>query len=247
MSGPLVLVVDDAPEIVFIVQRYGREAGQQVVGCGNAEAASEYLRQTRPDLLLLDLNLPGMSGLELCRRLRATPAQADLPVALFTHWDRPADIAAGLEAGADFAIFKDLLCRPEAWQSRLAEILQPADGRSALASLSWTQARLPTSSPEAWLESINQALRHPSVRQLGPEVLTVLASRALRRAELSFAREWLLPGGLTLDVARIAPALRPEAVAALVAALAEQLWRVFGTAEGAPVWAALAVVFSSDS
>lgn len=243
MSRPLVLVVDDAPEIVFFVQRYGRQAGHEVVGCGDAEAAWEYLQRTRPDLVLLDLNLPRMSGLELCRRLRAAPEQAGLPIALFTHWDRPADIAAGLEAGADFAISKDLLCQREAWQARLEEILRPADSRPAIASLSWTSPPLLTSSPEAWSESINQALRHASVRRLGSEVLKVLANRALRRAGLSFAGDKLLPGGSALDVARLAPEARP----AFVAALAEQLWRVLGTAEGAPVWTALAAAIASHS
>src|SRR5437763_16887856 len=123
MSRPLVLVVDDVSEIVFIVQRYGRQAGHEVAGCGDAESAWEYLQQTRPDLLLLDIKLTGMSGLELCRRLRAAPAQAGLPIALFTHWDRPAEIAAGLEAGADFAISKELPSQREAWLARLGEML----------------------------------------------------------------------------------------------------------------------------
>jgi len=228
MSSPLVLVVDDAPEIVFIVQRYGRQAGHAVDGCEDAEAAWRYLQRARPDLLLLDLNLPGTSGLELCRQLKGDSQQAGLRVALFTHWDRPREIASGLEAGADFVISKDLLCRPDDWRARLAEILAARNGHPDLASLSWMQTHPRTSSPEAWLESINQALRHSGVRQLGPEVVAILTERAARQAGLSLERDWLAPDSLALDHAQIA-CLRPEIVMTFGIALAEQLWRVLGS------------------
>src|SRR5262245_19839750 len=82
-KAPLILVIDDLPEIRLIVQRLGKQAGFRVVGCPHAEAAWDYLYQTTPDLILLDINLPGASGLDMCQRLRETPTMARLRVALF--------------------------------------------------------------------------------------------------------------------------------------------------------------------
>ena len=121
---PSLLVVDDAPEIVRLVEWLGRRQGYEVRSAGDVQAAWQTLQEWRPDLVLLDLNLPGDNGLVLCRRLRQASELASLPVALFGDWQRSDDIAEGLEAGIDFMIAKDLLCRPDEWQARLQEILE---------------------------------------------------------------------------------------------------------------------------
>jgi PAS domain S-box-containing protein len=120
-----ILLVEDMPEIGLVAQRLGRRAGHVIDWLTTAEAAWDYLQHPnqRPDLLLLDINLPGMSGPELCRRLRATPELAGLTVALFSQMDRPEALAAGRAAGADFVLSKDLLSRPAVWQRRLQEML----------------------------------------------------------------------------------------------------------------------------
>ena len=82
-----------------------------------------------PDLVLVDINLPGVSGLDLVRRLRATPTLAALPVAIFSATDRPDEVQAGLEAGADFVLSKDLLGSPTAWLGRIEELLTEAARR----------------------------------------------------------------------------------------------------------------------
>jgi CheY-like chemotaxis protein len=111
------------PEIQLIVQRLTRHSGYSLKWVSSAEAGLEYLRTHRADLVLLDIHLPGMDGIELCRRLRAVPGLAELPVALFSQGANPDDLRAGLEAGANFVLSKDLLCRPDDWRRRVEEIL----------------------------------------------------------------------------------------------------------------------------
>src|SRR5437870_12722355 len=114
-----LLLVDDSPEIGVIVERFSRSAGHQASSRTDVTSAWDYLSRTRPDLVVLDVNLPGESGLVLCRRIRAAPGLAKLPIAIFSHWDRPEDIAAGLRAGADFVLSKELLCSPDDWRIRV--------------------------------------------------------------------------------------------------------------------------------
>jgi twitching motility two-component system response regulator PilH len=106
-----------------IVQRRTQHAGHRLDWVTTAEEALEYLQGHRPELVLLDIHLPRMDGIELCHRLRADPKQACLPIALFSGGAESADIKAGLEAGANFVLDKELLCQPDAWQQRVQEIL----------------------------------------------------------------------------------------------------------------------------
>jgi PAS domain S-box-containing protein len=132
--GVRILLVEDLPEIGLIVQRLGRHAGYAITWLTTAEKAWDHLQQesSRPDLLLLDIHLPGMSGVELCRRLRSTPALARLKVALFSQVDRPEAVAAGRDAGANFVLSKALLSRPAAWQRRLQQMLAATQPEAAV-------------------------------------------------------------------------------------------------------------------
>ncbi len=233
MSRPSLLLVDDAPDLAAVVTALGRRCGCDVAWRGDAASAWEYLQTARPDLVLLDVGLPGESGLELCRRVRADRGLADLKVALFSHWDLPANVAAGLEAGADFLFSKDLVCRPDEWRRRLGEALAWRRGRP-------TAAPAPSPAPD-WVARVNQALAHPSLRRAGPEVVRVLLRRALREAfpAEAGADGWLAPGGAALDGGRL-PALPPEEAAGLVASLADLAWRLLGADGSAAFRAALA-------
>ncbi len=148
MTRPLLLLVDDAPEMGLIVRSLARRAGWDVTVRIDAEAAWHSLDERRPDLILLDVNLPGASGLDWLRRVRGTPELAGLTVALYTHWGLPADVAAGLDAGVDFVFDKDLATRPADWQQRLAEIGEAgrgggssAHGRKPILDLRWKRER----------------------------------------------------------------------------------------------------------
>ncbi len=124
--GPHLLLVEDMPDIGLIVQRLTRDVGYSMKWVTSAEEAWEYLREARPDLVLLDIHLPGMDGVELCRRLRAAPDQADLPIALFSQAANADDLSAGMAAGANFVLSKELLCQPDAWRRQVEAMLAGA-------------------------------------------------------------------------------------------------------------------------
>jgi PAS domain S-box-containing protein len=119
-----LLLVEDMAEMALIVQRFARKAGHGFHWAPTAEDAWEYLDKNRPDLVLLDIHLPGMDGIELCQKLRDRASQADLPIALFSQDVTPEDIRTGLAAGADFVLSKRLLCEPDAWRQQLHQILR---------------------------------------------------------------------------------------------------------------------------
>jgi CheY-like chemotaxis protein len=117
---PHILLVEDMAEIALITRKLSERARHQVVWLPSAEEAWEYLQHETPDLVLLDIHLPGMSGLDLCRKVRALPGREDLAIALFTQAQQPDALA---ESGANYVLTKDMLSRPEAWLARLEEIL----------------------------------------------------------------------------------------------------------------------------
>jgi DNA-binding response OmpR family regulator len=233
VSKPALLLVDDAPDLGVIVTALGRRCGCEVAWRPDGASAWEYLQTARPDLILLDVGLPGESGLELCRRLRAFPPLADLRVALFSHWGLPAVVAAGLDAGADFLLSKDLVCKPDEWQRRLREALSWRRGEPAEAPGG------PPRPAADWVACVNQALAHPSLRRAGPDVVRVLLRRALREAlpGHALADSWLSPGGAALDGV---PPLAAAEAEALVCALADLAWRLLGADASAAFRSALA-------
>jgi CheY-like chemotaxis protein len=244
MTEPLLLLVDDAREMGLIVGRLGRRAGCVVEHRPDAATAREFLRDCLPDLMLLDVNLVGESGPELCRSMRADARLADLPVALFTHPGMGDDIAEGLEAGADYLFSKDLVVCADAWKERLTEILVAVRSRRATGSLRsrWDDAH--SLVPADWPAVLNGALRLPVLRGLAPSVVRALLRRALSQVFVppDDTDCWLTADGCALDPTRVPPAAGRDA-AKLAAALAEQMWCVTGTTAVAPFRAALAAVF----
>lgn len=99
-----VLVVDDDPTVREVVVSYLRADGYDVKEAADGEAALSMIRHERPDLVVLDVMLPGVDGLEVCRRIRTS---TDLPVILLTALGSVQDRVAGLELGAD-----DYLTKP---------------------------------------------------------------------------------------------------------------------------------------
>jgi two-component system response regulator ResD len=101
-----VLVVDDEPTITDVVSRYLQRAGYETRSAAAGPAALQLVGEARPDLVVLDLMLPGMDGLEVMRRLRADGDRRRLPVILLTAKGEPADRVIGLRLGADDYVAK---------------------------------------------------------------------------------------------------------------------------------------------
>lgn len=101
-----ILVVDDDPTVAEVVARYLLRAGFTVERAADGRAALERVAANRPDLVVLDLMLPEIDGLEVCRRLRADPAAQGVPVVMLTAKGDEQDRVTGLELGADDYVTK---------------------------------------------------------------------------------------------------------------------------------------------
>jgi DNA-binding response OmpR family regulator len=104
VTGPRILVVDDDPTVSDVVRRYFDKAGMSVQVAADGNTALEIAARWLPDLVVLDLMLPGMSGLEVCGALRES---RDVPVIMLTALGEESERVLGLEQGAD-----DYLTKP---------------------------------------------------------------------------------------------------------------------------------------
>ena len=105
-TPPRILIVDDTPANVHILQARLSANGYDIVTAADGEAALAAVRDTQPDLILLDVMMPKMDGFEVCRRLRADPSLPFIPVIMVTAKTDPKDVVAGLEAGGDEYVTK---------------------------------------------------------------------------------------------------------------------------------------------
>ena len=102
-EGGRILVVEDDPMVSEVVDRYLTQAGFTVDVVGDGLVALEHAQRSSPDLVVLDIMLPGMDGLEVCRRLRE---RAPIPVIMLTALGQESDKVMGLELGADDYVAK---------------------------------------------------------------------------------------------------------------------------------------------
>jgi two-component system alkaline phosphatase synthesis response regulator PhoP len=100
MEKATILVVDDEEDILKLVELNLAHEGYQVLTCTTGEKALEIARSVLPHLIILDLMLPGVDGLEVCRRLKSNPKTTHIPIVMLTAKTEDADIVAGLELGA---------------------------------------------------------------------------------------------------------------------------------------------------
>jgi two-component system phosphate regulon response regulator PhoB len=101
-----VLLAEDDADIRFLVTLKLTQAGYQVRAFEDGLSAVADAREHPPDLAILDIMMPGMSGLEVCQELRKDPATANVPVIILTALAQEADITAGFAAGADDYVVK---------------------------------------------------------------------------------------------------------------------------------------------
>lgn len=111
MANETILIVEDESDIRELIRYNMEREGFKVVEAGSAEEAVAWLKKGVPDLVLLDLMLPGTDGFAFCRALRADEKTAKVPVIMVTARDEDADIVAGLEVGADDYVIKPFSAR----------------------------------------------------------------------------------------------------------------------------------------
>ncbi|HEX4835687.1 MAG TPA: response regulator transcription factor, partial [bacterium] len=121
-----ILVVDDEPKIVQIARDYLERAGFRVVTAGDGRAVLAIVRSAKPDLIVLDLALPDMDGLDVTRALRK---ESEIPIIMLTARAGEADRLVGLELGADDYVVKPF--SPKELVARVRAVLRRWDGARA--------------------------------------------------------------------------------------------------------------------
>lgn len=120
-----ILVVEDEPDLLESVVYTLRKDGLRPIAAANGEDALRLVRDERPDLVLLDLMLPGMDGLEVCRRLRSSEETARIPIIMVTAKAEETDAVIGLGIGADDYVRKPFGLKELA--ARIRALLRRAD------------------------------------------------------------------------------------------------------------------------
>jgi len=176
-----VLILEDDPHTVEVVQLYLRRDGHHVLSATDGIAGLSLAREAQPDLIILDLMLPGMDGLEICRILRQ---ESDVPIVMLTARADEEDRLAGLDLGADDYVTKPF--SPRELAARIRAVLR----RSARDELEGGAARLD-------YESISMNMRQRTVHVDGTQIhLTPTEIRLLallmREPGRTFSRDQII-------------------------------------------------------
>jgi two-component system phosphate regulon response regulator PhoB len=128
MSRQKIIAIEDESDILEVIEYNLKKEGYEVAGVEDGEDGLELVRSKVPDLVLLDLMLPGMDGLEVCRRIRYDPRTRHIPIVMLTAKGEESDIVTGLEVGADDYIAKPFA--PREMVARVRAVLRRSRQRS---------------------------------------------------------------------------------------------------------------------
>lgn len=106
-EGKVILVVEDSPTQALSINTILTEAGLRVICAINGRMGVRLAHQVRPDLIVLDVQMPDMNGFEVCEQLKKDPETANIPIIMFTRNDTPEAVQQGLQSGAIDYIPKD--------------------------------------------------------------------------------------------------------------------------------------------
>jgi DNA-binding response OmpR family regulator len=203
MTVTRVLVVDDEPTVREVVAGYLRRDGHEVSEAADGTTALELVDRDHPDLIVLDMMLPGVNGLDVLRRVRTT---SDVPVIMLTARSEESDRVAGLELGADDYVVKTF--SPRELAARVNGVLRRTNGRQAAAPgpLVYGELTIEPLSRQVTLEGRNIEMTPKEF-----DVLAFLASsprQVFSRAQLlesvwQSSPEWQDPATVTVHVRRI--------------------------------------------
>jgi len=172
MANELILVVEDDGDIQELLEYTLQNSGYQVDVTERGEEALELVRENGPALMVLDLMLPGLDGIEVCRRVKDDEQTASLPVIILTARGEEEDVIAGFEAGADDYITKPF--SPKVLAARVAAVLRrTADSRpDAEGAINYAELRIHPGRFEVRVDGVPVSLTHTEFR-----ILHFLASR----------------------------------------------------------------------
>jgi DNA-binding response OmpR family regulator len=119
-----VQIVEDSPDIAELIRHYLKRAGYETVIVGSGRDALTKARQTAPDLVVLDIMLPDLDGLQVCQALRGDPSTSKIPILMLTAKGEEADRVRGLELGADDYVTKPF--SPKELVARVGALLRRA-------------------------------------------------------------------------------------------------------------------------
>ena len=203
MAVTRVLVVDDEPTVREVVAGYLRRDGHEVSEAADGTTALELVDRDHPDLIVLDMMLPGVNGLDVLRRVRTA---SDVPVIMLTARSEESDRVAGLELGADDYVVKPF--SPRELAARVNGVLRRTNGRqaAALGPIVFGELTIEPLSRQVTLEGRNIELTPKEF-----DVLAFLASsprQVFSRAQLlesvwQSSPEWQDPATVTVHVRRI--------------------------------------------
>ncbi|MGM0417145.1 MAG: response regulator transcription factor [Thermodesulfobacteriota bacterium] len=122
MSNGLILAIDDEEDILELVKYNLEREGFEVITADTGENGLSILKKNRPDLILLDLMLPGIDGFDVAKKIRADDSYRDIPVIMLTAKGEEADVVTGLELGADDYVSKPF--SPRVLTARIKTVLR---------------------------------------------------------------------------------------------------------------------------
>lgn len=124
MDRETILAIEDEPDVLEVMQYNLEQEGFKVLSCEDGDEGLARVREDPPDLVLLDLMLPGMDGVEVCRRIKSEKETENVPVIMVTAKDSESDVVLGLGVGADDYVTKPF--SPRELVARVKAVLRRA-------------------------------------------------------------------------------------------------------------------------
>ncbi len=171
----LILVVDDIPDNVTMLTAHLRTRGYQTTSANDGIEAIEVVDKEKPDLILLDINMPRMNGLEVCEKLKGDPETESIPIILVTANSNVDDIVRGFEVGAD-----DYLIKPYNYLEMLARVrsmLRICDTQRELVKVNQTLDELNQTLEKKVSEQVHELERVNRLRRFfSPQIVNTITS-----------------------------------------------------------------------
>ena len=167
-----ILVVDDEPDLCGLVELALKREGFDVVVAHDGESALAEARRVRPSAVILDMMLPDISGTEVCRRLRATPETAEVPIIMLSARGEEIDRVVGFEVGADDYVVKanlstrELVLRVRAVQRRRSGVAAAGDDPAPVERVTFGTLQIDRDGHRAWVDDDEVALTATEFRLL---------------------------------------------------------------------------------